>query len=134
MGSGNAVFFDHERLAVYQRALDLVESADRFTVCFSGRRRHMGWHLHRSATGVVLNIAEGNGRSTGPDRAHFMLMALGSTLECAALMDLAERLDIGSPEDRTRIKELADEIVRMLSVLSRNTRNRQPADPGRSYS
>ena len=134
MGSRKGVFFDHERLSVYQRALDLAESADRFTVFFSGRRRHLGWHLHRSATGAVLNIAEGNGRSTGPDRAHFLLMALGSTLECAALMDLAERLDVGTGEDRARIKELVDEIVRMLSVLSRNTLARPPADPGRSYS
>lgn len=49
-------------------------------------------------------------------------------------MDLAERPDVGTPEDRARIREIADEVVRMLSVLSRDTRNRQPADPGRSCS
>ena len=90
--------------------------------------------MHRAATSIPLNIAEGNGRSTGPDRAHFLLIALGSTLECAALMDVAERLEIGNAEDRIRIRQLADEIVKMLSVLARNTRTRTPADPGRSYS
>lgn len=77
------VVFDHERLTVYQKALNLAEAADRFSVLFVGRRRHLGWQLHRAASGVPLHIAEGNGRSTGPDRAHFLLIALGSTLDCA---------------------------------------------------
>ena len=134
MATGNAVFFDHERLTVYQRALDLVEAADGFSALFAGRRRHLSWQLQRAATAVVLNIAEGNGRSTGPDRSHFMLIALGSALECAAIMDIAERLGVGSTEDRATIKMLADEIVRMLSVLRRNTHRRPPVDPGRRYS
>ena len=125
--------FDHERLVVYQRSLDLVEAVDRYAVEFEGPRRHIGWQLHRAATSAVLNIAEANGRRTPDDRAHFIQIALGSALECAAAVDIAERLGVGSPTARERIRRLTAEVVKMLTALSRNTRERRPADPGRSY-
>ncbi|MDX1675112.1 MAG: four helix bundle protein [Longimicrobiales bacterium] len=134
MTNSTSVVFDHERLHVYQRALDLMEAADRFAPLFGSRRRHLGWQLHRAAAAVVLNIAEGNGRSTGPDRSHFMLISLGSAAECAAVMDIADRLEIGTPDDRSELKRIAEECLKMLAALSRNTRNRSPTDPGRSYS
>jgi len=35
----------------------------------------------------LLNIAEGNGRFTSPDRCRFFDTARGSVLECAACLD-----------------------------------------------
>jgi four helix bundle protein len=44
--------------------------------------------IDRASTSIPLNIAEGNGKYTSMDRCHFFDNARGSTLECAACLDL----------------------------------------------
>ena len=82
--------FHHEKLTVYQRALefagwsqDLVESLTKKT---STRDQ-----LERAGDSIALNIAEGNGKFSQKDRARFFQIAHGSTLECAACLDLLVR-------------------------------------------
>ncbi len=64
---GNLVWFDHERLDVYRKALDFV----RWCVGL-GRNgdvaRSVEIALDRASTGVALNIAEGNGKFSAKDR------------------------------------------------------------------
>ncbi len=44
--------------------------------------------LDRASTSIVLNLAEGNGKFTPPDRCRFFDIARGSALECAAALDV----------------------------------------------
>ena len=44
--------------------------------------------LDRASTSIALNIAEGNGKYTAPDRCRFFDIARGSALECAACLDV----------------------------------------------
>jgi four helix bundle protein len=44
--------------------------------------------LDRASTSVPLNIAEGNGKFTSPDRCRFFDNARGSALESAACLDV----------------------------------------------
>ena len=118
----------HERLEVYDRALDLVELADSVAIGFTGTRRHLGWQLHKAACSVVLNIAEGNGRFRPLDKAQFFVIASGSTLECAAVLDIAERLGVGSADDRQTMRSLLESINGMLIGLSRSMRRRVPPE------
>ena len=115
---------DHERLHVYERSLDLVEAVDRFVFRFDGNRRHLGWQLHSAASSIPLNIAEGNGRYRRNDKAQFFVVATGSALECAAIMDIAKRLNVGSATEREHIRGLLTEIVRMLIALSKSVREK----------
>ena len=39
---------------------------------------------------MVLNLAEGTGRPTRPDKRKFYNIALGSLRECQAVLDLAD--------------------------------------------
>src|SRR5437867_4157170 len=79
--------FHHEKLTVYQRALefaawsqDLIESVTKKT---STRD-----YLERAGDSIALNIAEGNGKFSQKDRARFLQIAHGSALESAASLDL----------------------------------------------
>jgi four helix bundle protein len=114
--------FDHERLDVYQAALDLAAAADAFAPLFGGTRKHLGWQLHRAACSVALNIAEGNARVHVRDRGRFFVIASGSALECAAIVDIAERLGIGDARRRDSIRHQLRPIVQMLIALSRPAR------------
>jgi four helix bundle protein len=115
---------NHERLNVYRLSLDLVEAVDRFAPCFTGVRRHLGWQLHRAASSVPLNIAEGNGRFRRKDKAQFFVIATGSALECAAAMDIADRLNVGPENERAVIRSLLVEVIRMLVGLTKSVRQK----------
>ncbi len=51
--------------------------------------RHLKDQLLRAASSVSLNLAEGYGRMSVPDRQRFYRIALGSLRECQAILRLA---------------------------------------------
>jgi four helix bundle protein len=46
----------------------------------------------RAASSVVLNLAEGSGKDSSPDRKRFYQIAMGSTREVQAILNLADRV------------------------------------------
>src|SRR5438132_14211639 len=111
--------FHHEKLTVYQRALefatwsrDLIESLTKKTTTRD--------HLERSGDSIALNIAEGNGKFSRKDRARFFQIAHGSALESAACLDLLVARRCCEPVAIVEGKALLEEIVRMLFKLLDN--------------
>jgi four helix bundle protein len=73
--------------------------------------------LERASISIVLCIAEGAGRRTARDRAHFFALARGSATECAAILELLEaRCHISATEHR-RGRGLLLRIVQMPTRL-----------------
>ena len=110
--------FDHEKLHVYQEAIRFVAWAGGI---LDSIPKTLAVHsqLDRAATSIPLNIAEGNGKFTAPDRCRFFDIARGSALECAACLDvlLVKKL-IPSAEVG---QEMLLRIVSMLVGLIRST-------------
>src|SRR5438034_11291886 len=77
---------DAERLDVYRVAIEF----QRFAVSAVARGSNGGLRdqLDRASASIVLNIAEGAGRSSAPDKARFYAIARGSATECAAALDV----------------------------------------------
>src|SRR3989449_6645218 len=105
--------FHHEKLTVYQRALefatwsrDLIESLTKKTTTRD--------HLERSGDSIALNIAEGNGKFSQRDRARFFQIAHGSALESAACLDLLVARRCCNTDAITKGKAILEEIVKML--------------------
>jgi four helix bundle protein len=79
--------FDHEKLEVYQESLAFISWLEPIiqklpkTIAVTDQ-------LDRASTSIVLNLAEGNGKFTPPDRCRFFDIARGSALECAAALDV----------------------------------------------
>jgi four helix bundle protein len=111
--------FDHERLEVYQVALDFLALADEFTVGLPPGRAYLGDQLHRASTSIVLNIAEGAGEFSKKDKARFYRMALRSGTECAALVEVYRRLRLSQEKQLLAGRELLLRIVAMLTRLVR---------------
>jgi four helix bundle protein len=110
-----------ERLDVYRVALEFAALA---TTWFSRAPVHLRDQLDRASASIVLNIAEGSGRRTGPDRSRFFSIARGSATECAAILDLLRARAVVSDEAHQEGRHLIVRIVQMLSRLA--------ATPGRS--
>jgi four helix bundle protein len=74
--------------------------------------------LDRASVSIVLNIAEGSGRFTPAEKAHFYLIARGSTMECLAALSLMQARSLVAPEPYRKSRSLLTRIVAMLTRLA----------------
>ena len=108
--------FHHEKLNVYQRALEFAAWSqiliDSITKKTSTRDQ-----LERAGDSIALNIAEGNGKFSHKDRARFFQIAHGSALESAACLDLFVARGCCEREATEDGKLKLEEIVKMLFAM-----------------
>lgn len=110
------VYFDHEKLKVYQRAIE-----------FSGWvadiireiqiKNSINDQLDRASSSIALNIAEGNGKFTGRDRCRYLDIARGSALECSSCLDIMLVKMMIEKSVQVQGKNILKEIVSMLVGL-----------------
>jgi four helix bundle protein len=117
---GNAEHvFAHERLRVYQSALRFVNwSAKLIRSETLGLAK--GRDLDRHSTGVVLNIAEGNGKFSIADRTRFLHIASSSALQAASSLDIMAARSAITGGVACKGKEHLAEIVCMIGALARS--------------
>lgn len=82
--------FDFEKLAVYRKAKDLNNEILNFLKQHKKIDSFLRNQLKRASISIVLNIAEGSGRYTKPDKRNFYVIARGSTYECVAILEVIE--------------------------------------------
>jgi len=81
--------FDHEKLDAYKHAIAFIDRVGSILDDTPPRGRPNALkHLDEASTSVALNIAEGNGKRSVPDRVRFLEVARGSAFECAACLDV----------------------------------------------
>ena len=119
--------FGYEKLDVYQRAMEFLAQAyaliDRLPKGYST----LADQLRRSSLSIPLNIAEGSGKWTAPDRCRFYDIARGSALECAAALDVAVVKKALRAEEITDAKQVMVAVVSMLVALIKSV------SPNRNY-
>lgn len=75
--------------------------------------------LRRAALSIPLNIAEAAGRTGSADAARSFAIARGSAMECAAILDALQLLEVVSAEHYRRSAGLLERLVAMLTKLCR---------------
>src|SRR5450631_109308 len=73
--------------------------------------------MRRAAVSVPSNIAEGKGRLTDRDRAHFFCQARGSLLELETQILIARKLNYIAQQAADLLVQLSAETGRMLNLL-----------------
>ena len=81
--------------------------------------------LDRASESIALNIAEGNGKYSPKDRCRFFDIAHGSSLECAAGLDILVAKARATPDQILAGKERLQRIVRMLIGLIKRHSTRE---------
>ena len=121
--------FAHERLDVYQASLDFLVLADGIIEGLPRSRGHLADQLSRASTSIVLNIAEGSGKFSGPDKRRYYLSAVGSSTECAAILDVRLRvmlrLRLVGADVHESGKAALDRITAMLVKLAKAQEHRE---------
>jgi four helix bundle protein len=109
-------YFDHEKLDVYRNSIAFCAWVGDFLPLITAKTSAKD-QLDRASTSIPLNIAEGNGKFSGRDRARFLEMARGSALECAACLDVLVARKLTSAEQVADAKAQLAAIVRMMIGL-----------------
>ena len=112
------VYFDHEKLDVYREAIDFCAWAGELLNTIAAKAAAKD-QLDRASTSIPLNIAEGNGKFSGKDRARFLEIARRSALECAACLDVLVGRRLAAPKQIEDAKENLARIVQMLMGMLR---------------
>ena len=110
--------FDHEKLDVYNLSLEFVAWTYRLCKELKGFERHGRDQMLRAAQSITQNIAEGNGKSSGPDRKRYFEIARGSALECASILDIFLVCEVLTEKEIMPGKEKLLRIVKMLSKMA----------------
>jgi four helix bundle protein len=82
--------FRFEKLEVWQEARRINQAAYRLTQKFPRRELFaMTSQIRRASISISANVAEGSGRNSDKDFAHFLEQAYGSLMEVASVFYLA---------------------------------------------
>lgn len=82
--------------------------------------------LRRAVISIPSNIAEGSGRTSAKDEAHFLEMAFGSLMEVNCQIDIAYDLGYIAKEDVARVEERVRAIAALLSGMRRKRLGENP--------
>lgn len=114
-------------MIVYQKSKQLVidiyklleafPDAERFALCNQ---------IRRAVVSIPSNIAEGMGRVSDKDQAHFLNIAYGSLMEVYAQLDIAHDLGYINNETFNMVENDVEEISKMISVMA-SKRSTSPA-------
>ena len=116
------IYFDHEKLKVYQRAMDFVIWQEPVLKKLPAGTTIKD-QFDRAAISIVLNIAEGNGKSGAKDRRRYFEISRGSALECAACLDILYSKKLIDKQEVSAGKELLRAVVAMLTKLNQSLTN-----------
>lgn len=75
--------------------------------------------LRRAVISIPSNIAEGSGRTSAKDQAHFFEMAFGSLMEVNCQIDIAHDFGYITNEDVENVEKHVRAIAALLSGLRR---------------
>lgn len=111
--------FDHEKLDVYNVTVDFISLAHQVIATFPPGHASLADQLRRAASSIALNIAEGAGEFSKPDKARFYRFARRSATESAAALDVAVRLELATA---AQCEAGRDGLVRIVSMLTNMVR------------
>ena len=108
--------FQYRKLLVWQKAMQFSKIVYSLLNQFPVTEKYaLADQVRRAAVSVPSNIAEGCGRASNRDYAHFLSIARGSLYETMTQLEMAQSL--GYIDAIKDVEELASEISRMLTSL-----------------
>ena len=112
--------FNYKDLDLYKAAKELVLSVYSLLRKFPKEEQYaLCDQLRRAVISVPSNIAEGSGRTSAKDQAHFFEMAFGSLMEVDCQVDIAHDLGYIAQHDIDIINEQISRVAALLSGMRR---------------
>ena len=117
-----SVLLDHEKLTVYQIAVEFVILADEVVKCLPRGKGYLSDQLQRAALSITLNIAEGAGEFAIDEKSRFYRMAKRAATECSGILEICQKLQLIEASLYTKGRDLLIQIVSMLIKMVQKNR------------
>jgi four helix bundle protein len=118
-------YFDHEKLEVYQVAIQFVAWSEILLEDCRGKAASAKKHLDEASSSIPKNISEGNGKWSKKERKKFFETARASALECASCLDiLVAKRRISADriiEGKEKLRSIVNLLTRMIKNLSEDS-------------
>ena len=116
----NEAKYSYKQLDVYKESKALVKIVYVVLKKFPREEQYaLCDQLRRAVISVPSNLAEGTGRTSPKDQAHFLEMAFGSLMEVDCQWDIAHELGYMSDEDLNKVNTQIRRVAAMLSGMRR---------------
>ena len=113
--------FSFEKLVVWQDAKQLSILIYTITKSFpTDEKFGLISQMRRCSISIASNIAEGSGRHTNKDKAHFTTISYGSALELLNQVIIASELNFITDEDYNSLRHKISKITAMLDGLRKS--------------
>jgi len=114
---------DFKSLLVWQKSHELTLKVYQFTSDFPKSEIYgLSSQIRRSSSSIPTNIAEGCGRTSQSQMAHFLNISLGSASELRYQILLARDLNYISNKMCKELSISVDEVMKMLTSLHHQVR------------
>jgi four helix bundle protein len=116
-----------EEILAWQKARELVRET--YRVCqIAPFSRDFGLkdQICRAAVSSMTNVAEGFGRKSSKDFAHFLDVARGSTLEVQSLLYAASDLGYLPAAEFEKLYKIAEETISLIAGFTSYLRSHSP--------
>ena len=111
----------HHKLDAWNIAIDLVVDIYEATESFPKEERYgLTSQIRRAAVSIPANIAEGAGRYSNREFAHFLSNAQGSASELETELIISNKLGYLNDEAHLRLMAPLDRIGRLITGLSKH--------------
>lgn len=111
--------FDFEKLTVYHKAKEFNAATWKY-LKKNQIDRSTADQLRRASLSIVLNISEGSGRFSKPDRKNFFTISRSSVFEVVAVYDVLKDEGHISEKEFHDFYILAEELSRILLTMIKN--------------
>jgi four helix bundle protein len=109
--------FDYEKFEVYKKAKAFFAEISVFIENNKKLNNRIADQLYRAALSIPLNIAEGAGRYSKPDKRNYYTIARGSVFECNAIIDILYDKGLMDAPQKGHYYNTLEETSKMLSGL-----------------
>jgi four helix bundle protein len=115
---------DFRKLTVWQKTRVFVKDIYLLTQKFPSEEKFgLTLQIRKASVSMFSNIAEGAGRNTNPDFAHFLDIAIGSSFEAETQLYVAVDLEYISQQEFENILSQLQEIEKKLCNLRKSLVN-----------
>lgn len=113
--------YSFEKLVVWQEARKFAVAVYKVTAGFPSEEKFgLTNQIRRAAVSIAANIAEGNGRLSAKDQAHFYHIAYSSTMEVLSHLLISFDLSFLSEEDLNTLRLKLEEITNKINALRKS--------------
>jgi len=112
--------FDFEKLEVYQKIKVLNIKILKLLKSNREIDDYLEDQWKRATLSIALNLAEGTGRMTGPDKQRFYTIARSSVFECVAILELLSETGEIKKDCAEELYQSYEQISKMLLGMYRS--------------